>query len=110
MIGVGLFAACGLSLYVEKVGKYRGVFVLCSLVAITSSLGFMLCLYYLQSFAILLGLTLLMGSSLTPLLPLSFDFGCEIVFPVGEAQVTGILMTSGQIVGIIEVPKVPLRS
>lgn len=44
-----------------------------------------------------------MGATLTPLIPLSFDFGCEIVFPVGEAQVTGILMTGGQIVGIISV-------
>jgi hypothetical protein len=46
---------------------------------------------------------LLLGSGLTPLLPLSFDFGCEIVFPVGEAQVTGVLMTGGQIIGILEV-------
>lgn len=47
--------------------------------------------------------TALLGTGLTPLMPLSFDFGCEILFPVGEAQITGILMTGGQIVGIIEV-------
>ena len=61
-------------------------------------------MYYLENnFIVLLILAIMMGVSLTPLIPLSFDFGCEIVFPVGEAQVTGILMTGGQIVGIIEV-------
>lgn len=65
--------------------------------------GFSFSLYYLDKFYILLILAILLGASLTPLLPLSFDFGCEIVFPVGEAQVTGILMTGGQLIGIIEV-------
>jgi len=38
-----------------------------------------------------------------PLLPLCFDLACEITFPVGEAFTTGLLMTGGQIVGVVEV-------
>lgn len=83
MIGVGLLSACLLSLYVEKAKTYKPVFILCSVVAILGLFGFSFSLYYLDKFYILLILAILLGGSLTPLLPLSFDFGCEIVFPVG---------------------------
>lgn len=103
MIGVGLISACVLSLYVEKFGKYKQVFIVCAIVSCGTMFGFSFALYYSGAFSLLLILTIVLGASLTPLIPLSFDFGCEIVFPVGEAQVTGLLMTGGQIVGIIEV-------
>lgn len=34
------------------------------------------------------------GFFAVPLLPLCLDFGCEICFPVGEAMVAGILITT----------------
>lgn len=84
MIGVGLISACVISLYVEKSGKYKPTFIFCSVLAIGSSFGFMFSMYYLdRNFIVLLIMAIMMGSSLTPLIPLSFDFGCEIVFPVG---------------------------
>jgi len=43
------------------------------------------------------------GLFLIPILPLSFDLACECSFPVGEAVAAGMLMTGGQIVGIIQV-------
>lgn len=79
------------------------MFVACSVVSVLVLLGFSFALYYVKQFYVLLTLSIALGASLTPLLPLSFDFGCEIVFPVGEAQVTGILMTGGQVIGILEV-------
>ena len=36
-----------------------------------------------------------------PLIPLSFDYGCEIMFPIGEAQVSGIILNAGQIMGLV---------
>ena len=83
MIGVGLVSACILSFYVEKVGKYKGVFIVCSIIAVASTFGFVLCLYYVDSYYLLVAFTVLLGGSMTPLIPLSMDFGCEIVFPVG---------------------------
>jgi len=32
-----------------------------------------------------------LGFSFTPLVPVSYDLGCEISFPIGEAQIIGIL-------------------
>lgn len=33
----------------------------------------------------------LLGFFLTPLVPISYDLGCELAFPMGEAMVTGLL-------------------
>jgi hypothetical protein len=41
------------------------------------------------------------GILFIPMMPLCFDYGCDILFPVGEAQITGTLMTAGQIIGIL---------
>ena len=36
-------------------------------------------------------LVIFLGFMFTPLVPVSYDFGCELAFPIGEAQVIGIL-------------------
>lgn len=33
----------------------------------------------------------IVGFSVTPLMPISYDLGCQLCFPMGEAQVTGLL-------------------
>lgn len=35
------------------------------------------------------------GFMVVPVIPLGLDFGCELVFPVGEALSSGILMSAG---------------
>lgn len=104
MIGVGIFSSFIFSLYVERTDKYKRVMIFSALLAIGSLLLVTFDLYIINRFWVLILAIVLLGTGLTPLMPLGFDFGCEILFPVGEAQVTGILMTGGQIVGIIEVP------
>ena len=37
----------------------------------------------------------LIGFFTTPVLPLSFELACELVFPVGEALAVGTLITGG---------------
>lgn len=32
-----------------------------------------------------------MGFNLIPMVPISYDLGCELSFPVGEAQIVGII-------------------
>ena len=44
---------------------------------------------------------MIQGILFIPMMPLCFDYGCDILFPVGEAQITGTLMTAGQIFGIL---------
>jgi hypothetical protein len=46
-------------------------------------------------------LVALQGIVFIPLMPLSFDYGCDILFPAGEAQITGCLMTSGNFLGVV---------
>jgi hypothetical protein len=46
-------------------------------------------------------IVLLQGIIFIPLMPLSFDYGCDILFPAGEAQITGCMMTSGNLIGLL---------
>lgn len=43
----------------------------------------------------------LVGFSVTPIMPISYDLGCELSFPIGEAQVTGLLNGGAQILAFI---------
>jgi FLVCR family feline leukemia virus subgroup C receptor-related protein len=103
MICVGIVATFLLSYYVQKTEKYKRVFMLCSVLSVASLFLLVGGIYYLEMFWVVIIASILLGFAQIPLIPLSFDFGCEIVFPVGEAQVTGVLMSGGQIIGVLEV-------
>ena len=45
----------------------------------------------------------LLGLVLTPLQPISYEFGIELTYPIGEAMTGGILVCAGQIIGIIQI-------
>ncbi len=55
-------------------------------------------------------IALLQGIIFIPLMPLSFDYTCDILFPAGEAQITGCLMASGNLFGAIYVHIISFRS
>jgi hypothetical protein len=60
----------------------------------TSFLCFSAALYYeSQPFCYLT--VFLIGFFITPVIPLSFELACELVFPVGEALAVGMLLTGG---------------
>lgn len=42
-----------------------------------------------------------MGFNLIPMVPISYDLGCELTFPVGEAQVVGIITGGAMIYTVI---------
>lgn len=46
-------------------------------------------------------IVLMQGIVFIPLQPLSSDYACDFMFPVGEAQISGFLMTAGQIMGVV---------
>ena len=37
----------------------------------------------------------LYGFSTTPILPVTIDFACEVVYPIGEALTTGVVISAG---------------
>lgn len=41
------------------------------------------------------------GFTITPLIPISFDLGCELAFPIGEAQIIGLLNGGSMILAFI---------
>lgn len=43
----------------------------------------------------------LLGLLITPLYAISYDLGCETSFPIGEAQVTGVLNMGGNLCAFI---------
>lgn len=63
----------------------------------------MICLYLEAGFVVFaIGMSLI-GLNMLPIIPLSFDLGCELSFPIGEAITVGTLMTGGQFVGMLQV-------
>jgi hypothetical protein len=62
-----------------------------------------------DNFPLIMLLCAIMGIVLIPFMPLSFDYGCDVLYPAGEAQITGCLMTSGNLLGVILVKIVLCR-
>ena len=44
-----------------------------------------------------------MGIVFISSIPLLFDYSCDVLFPVSEAQITGCLNASGNIFGVVMV-------
>lgn len=41
------------------------------------------------------------GIVFIPLMPLCMDYSCDTMFPIGEATISGFLITGGQILGVV---------
>jgi FLVCR family feline leukemia virus subgroup C receptor-related protein len=105
MMIVGIVSAALIGIYIEKTLKYRRVFIPLALFGMVQCVGMPIMLAEIgDSFSIAAILVFLQGAIFIPLMPLSFDYGCDILFPAGEAQITGCLMTSGNFIGLVYVP------
>ncbi len=84
MMVVGIISAALLGLYIEKTLQYRRIFIILSIFGIIQSVGFPFMLAKLgDNFIIAVVLVFLQGAIYIPLMPLSFDYGCDILFPAG---------------------------
>lgn len=102
MIVAGLIGAGVFGWYVEVTKFYKASILIC-LVAFLASIFMMAFVLFSEKFVFPIMAGFFMGFGALPLMPLCFDFACEVAFPIGEAFTTGLLMTGGQIVGVIEV-------
>ena len=57
-------------------------------------------LHYIYGWLICI-LCFVLGGFMFPIMVIAFDFGVELTYPIGESMSVGILMSSGQIFGII---------
>lgn len=104
MMIVGIISAALFGLYIERTLKYYVIFKVLAFLGVVVCVGLPLVIGFLKyNFPIALLLISMMGVIFIPMMPLSFDYGCDILFPAGEAQITGCLMASGNLVGVIMV-------
>lgn len=101
----GIVSAALLGAYVEKTLKYRNTFILCGILGILTTAAFPLSLKFFSDaskyYWLYMALVICQGVVFIPLMPLSIDYGTDTMFPIGEAQITGLLFSTGQIFGII---------
>lgn len=88
---IGTIGAIVFSLYIKKTSNYKTT---TRIIAIGSPVMLIILCGWLNLVNVKFLTTLIisvMGFLLTPVVPLSYDLGCELAFPMGEAQVTGLL-------------------
>lgn len=83
MMVIGIISAAVVGIYVEKTLNYRRVFLLLSFLGIVQTIAFSVILDVEPSFLILLIIIVVQGVLFIPIMPLCFDYGCDIMFPVG---------------------------
>lgn len=91
LIVFGTIAAVLLSIYIKKTYNYQ--LVLRAVSMGSAILLIILCIWLnsINSKVVTTFIITLMGAVITPTVPICYDLGCEISFPMGEAQVTGLL-------------------
>jgi FLVCR family feline leukemia virus subgroup C receptor-related protein len=57
----------------------------------------------LRNFYVTASVCAAFGFLMIPVLPVTYDFGCELTYPVGEAMTGGLLNAGGQIWGIVQI-------
>jgi Na+/melibiose symporter-like transporter len=104
----GLLIICGLigagivGTIVTITHKYKLTCIIMCFGTVATFFGFIFTLEF-ESLIISSVTIGLVGLILTPILPISYEFGIELTYPVGEAMTGGILNSGGQIIGISEV-------
>lgn len=88
---VGTLGAIAFSVYIKRTYNFS---LALRVIAMASGIVLMLLCLWLDTINGKVGTSViisLLGFVLTPLVPLCYDLGCELAFPLGEAQVTGLL-------------------
>jgi FLVCR family feline leukemia virus subgroup C receptor-related protein len=96
----GLVGSLVAGVIVDKKRIFKKILVIILLGSMLSGIGFAFILFTKSFVLVAIGASLF-GFFIVAILPISYDFGCELTFPVGEAMTGGILNLSGQIVGIV---------
>ena len=91
LILLGTVGAIVFSVIVKRTGEHKKVINVINFSAVGVMLLLGMQLMIIPNPVITVFIVGGLGFVVFPLLPLSYQIGCEICFPVGEAQVTGIL-------------------
>lgn len=96
----GLVGSACFGVFVEIKRKYKLAVILICFFSIIAAVGVMLS--FISHIAWLTGVfCFLVGFFMIPIMAVGFEFGVEVTHPIGESMSTGLLMTAGQVMGII---------
>ena len=102
MVLSGIIVAAFACFYVGRTRKCRRVMVICGVLGLLAAVAFPLCLWLkMECYWIFLFIVIVQGVVFVTIQPLSFDYACDFMFPVGEAQISGLLISTGQILGLL---------
>jgi hypothetical protein len=88
----GVVGSIVYTIYIKKTIKYKNTIVCATTLALIFMITNGILMNVVPEQKILLSFLILgMGFNLVPMVPVSYDLGCELTFPVGEAQVVGII-------------------
>ena len=90
LIVFGLIGSFTASLYVAKTGFYKFTLKICCLGFANSIMMISFCVYSGIPLVAYIPVIFL-GFFAFPIVPIGYEMGCEILFPVGEAFTTGLL-------------------
>jgi len=91
LIIMGTIGAVLSSLYLKRTRKYKKVITICTIGATSTMLLLIIQLHILPHPFFTSSVVAMLGFFVTPIVPISYELGCEMAFPIGEAQVTGLL-------------------
>jgi len=100
LIVFGLAGSIVISMFISKTQKYKFWLGICTLGYIISVI-LMIFLLDTGSVYILMISVMVLGFFGLPILPISFEFACEINFPIGETFTCGLLVCFVQIIAIV---------
>lgn len=98
----GLIGSAVICLIVTKTHAYKRTILCLFLTAACFSIVYVFTLS-LESLPITACVIFILGFTLTPVLPVSYELGCEITYPIGEEISGGLLNMGGQVIGILQV-------
>ena len=98
----GLLGSAVICLIVTKTRAYKKTILALFLTATCCTVVYIFTLQ-VESLPLTSIVIFIMGFTLTPVLPVSYELGCEITFPIGEEISGGLLNMGGQVIGIVQV-------
>jgi hypothetical protein len=98
----GMVAATLIGYYIEHSLNYSLAFKSLTILALADAIGLPLLMATSEkSIAWMVVLFGVMGVVFISIIPLSFGYGCDVLYPAGEAQITGCLLSTANIFAAI---------
>lgn len=96
----GILGSAGFGLYVETTKKYKAAIIVICLASVITCIA---CYFIIphQLVWLLSVMCFLQGAAMIPIMAVAMDFGVELTYPIGESFSAGVLMSSGQLFGIV---------